>query len=863
MSNRFSILDGKNMDLDQVEGRFAAFERVPYAVTLRLSKPIAEDGYGVITVNGIEVPKGKQFLMDMIAKLHCLMVPVGSVVREYGKEYTMKLSGFRAIDGSAFPDTTLKFKTKERPERDHNYDAHDEVALQAAREGMVLLKNEGGVLPMKKDATLNCFGAAQYMFRNTATGAGLINPRWQANFHQAIEEHSSFRVNREVSDLYVQQEDVCPSQEVLSRAKAEEDTALILISRGSGEFLDNRPVKGGYYLTDAERAMIETVSKAFTNTVAILNTGYPIEMGWVEAFGIDAVLYTGFAGMLAGYALMELLDGRTTPSGKLPDTWAGDYYDYPAAHNFINLPAEHKAVGEKEFGVQIYYEEDIYVGYRYFDTFGKKAAYSFGHGLSYTNFDLVFGPIRYADGKLSVDVNITNIGVRPGKEVVQLYVQAPDGKLEKPRRVLAAFEKTKELAPGEKQTMTLTADDKLFASYDEENTRFVLEAGSYRIWAGHSLASSTEIGCIELGAEKTVQTVHRVNPPMEEFKRITHGDNTVGEDSRIVPLDERIARPAPQPAYLPKALPAYHGKRITFPDVKQNPVLLDSFIAQMSDGELCRMNVCAGAEWYLPWQSGAAGKTAELRKFKLPRLTVSDGNTGLNLKKPNIGFPSSCTVAASFNKDLAYCIGRVIAEEAQELGVGLNLGPAMNIHRNILNGRHPEYFSEDPVLSGIMAGHHGKGLEENGCGCTYKHLFCNGSDTARKASHSIVSERALREIYFKTFEIAMGVHMPSAVMTSYNAVNGIYPAENADILQTLLRDEWGFDGFIMTDWGTYDTVDAVEMVKAGNCWLTEGKTRYVTRLKRAVRKHELSRAVLESNVRWLVKVILKIQSDLL
>lgn len=858
MSNRISILDGKNLNIDRIEGRFAAFERLPYAITLRLSKPIAEDGYGVITVDGVEIPRGKQFLMDMIIKSHCLMVPVGSVAREYGKEYTMKLSGFKAIDGSAFPDTTLKFKTEARPQQDHAYDEHDEVAIQAAREGMVLLKNDRNVLPLKANATLNCFGAAQHLFRNTATGAGLINPRWQANFHQSVEEHSSFSVNREVSDLYLRLEDVCPSDELLERASAKEDTALLLITRGSGEFLDNRPVKGGYYLTDDERAMIRKVSGAFSKTVAILNTGYPIEMGWIEEFGIDTVLYTGFAGMGAGYALMELLDGRSNPSGKLPDTWAYDYYDYPAAHNFINLPAEHKQVGEKEFGVQLYYEEDIYVGYRYFDAFGKKAAYSFGHGLSYTSFELCFGEVKHEGGRLSVNVAVTNTGNRAGKEVVQLYVQAPDGKLEKPRRVLAAFEKTKELAPGERQTLTLTADEKTFASYDEESSRFVLEAGAYHVWGGSSLQASEEIGSFTLGEEKMVETAHRINPPIVDFKRLTKADPTVNEDSKIVPLEDRIPVPAQRPLYAPRALSSWRGKRITYPELKKNPSLLNNFVAQMSDRELCRLNVCAGADWYMPWQSGAAGKTAMLAKYRLPKLTVSDGNTGLNLKKRNIGFPSSCTVAASFNKELAYNIGRVIAEEAKENGIGLNLGPAMNIHRNILNGRHPEYFSEDPVLSGMMAGQHGKGLEENGCGCTYKHLFCNGSDTSRKASHSIVSERALREIYFKTFEIAMDIHKPSAVMTSYNAVNGIYPAENADILQTLLRDEWGFEGFVMTDWGTYDTVDAVEMVKAGNCWLTEGKHSYVTQLQKAVKQGRLSRAVLENNVRWLVMAMLKL-----
>ena len=857
MGNKITILEGKELNLDCIEGRFAAFAKHPYAVILRLSQPIAEDGYGVITVDGVEIPKGTQFLMNVVIKMNCLMVPVGSVVREYGKEYTMKLTGFKGKDGKPFPDTTLKFKTVERPRRDRKYDDHDEVAIQAAREGMVLLRNENNVLPLQENTVLNCFGSAQYMFRNTATGAGLINPRWQANFHQSIEEHSSFRVNREVSDLYLELQDVVPSETVLNQAKEQSDTAIILVSRHSGEFSDNRAVKGGYYLSDDERAMITAISKAFPKTVAIINTGYPIEMGWVKEFGIDAVIYTGFAGMGAGYALMEILDGRTNPSGKLPDTWTYDYYDNPAAHNFINLPAEHKQVGEKDFGVHLYYGENIYVGYRYFDTFDKEVAYCFGHGMSYTDFAFDFGVPDYENGNVAVDVTVRNTGKRPGKEVVQLYIQAPDGAIEKPKRVLAAFEKTALLQPGESQTLTLTAPEKAFASFCENTGAFLLEAGEYRIWAGNSLVDSQQIGSFSLEMAKVLVKTNRINLPVESFKQITKEDPTVEAVSKIVPLEERTGKGAPRPVYNPKPLPPYRGKKITFAQLKADPTLLDKFVAQMSNDELCKMNVCGGADWYMPWQSGAAGKTAVIHKYKMPKVMVSDGNTGLNLKKRNIGFPSSCTVAASFNKELAYTIGKVIAEESLEHKIGMNLGPAMNIHRNILNGRHPEYFSEDPYLGGIMAGYHGKGLEENGCGCTYKHLFCNGSDTSRKASHSIVSERALREIYYKVFEFAVDVHKPSGIMTSYNAVNGIYPAENAEILQTLLREEWGLDSMIMTDWGTYDTVDPVEMVKAGNCWLTDGSGKYVRILQKAVKEGKLSRAVLEQNVRYVVKTILR------
>ena len=859
--NKISLFDGKKLDLDQMQGRLTAFERMEHPVTLRLSKPLAGNGYGKITVNGIEIPKGKEFEMEAMGfSMHCLTVPVGSVAREYDTEYTMEASGFIAEDGTPFPKTVMKFKTGKRAVKTepYAYDAHDAVAMQAARECMVLLKNDNHALPLDPTATLNLFGRGQYVFYNTATGAGLIHPRWQASVHQAIAEHSTFSLNRDIAALYETHETVIPTAGQLAAAKAKSDTAVIIISRVSGEFADNRPDKNSYYLTDEERELLRTVSEAFEKTVVIINSGYPIEMKWAKDISVDAILYTGFAGMGASYALMEILDGRCSPSAKLPDTYPWDYYDCPSAYNFPNLKASDKQPGEKQFGVRIFYEEDIYVGYRYFDTFGKDAAFSFGHGLSYTDFDIAYSAPVWNGETVSVDAEVRNIGTVPGKEVVQLYIAAPDGKLEKPSRVLAAFEKTKELAPGESETLHLIAEKKTFASFDEEACAFVLEKGEYAVHCGSSLAAARAIGTFTLTGDETVETVHRIGAPVESFKRLTKSDPTVGDDTKIVPVEERIPTPAPRPAYAPQPLPEYKGKRITFPELLRHPSQAENFVAQMSDDELCKMNVCGGSNWYMPWQNGAAGKINRIAKYKFPLFTVSDGNTGVNIKKPNIGFPSSAGIAASFNKDLAYAVGKVIAEESKENGIQLNLGPAQNIHRNILNGRHPEYFSEDPYLSGTMAGMHGKGLEQNGVGCCYKHLFCNGSDSSRKASHSIVSERALREIYFKTFEIAKNIQKPSALMTSYNAVNGIYPAENADMLQTLIREEWGLkDTFIMTDWGTYDTVDAVEMVKAGNCWLTEGSGKYVKMLQKAVKEGRLSRAVLERNVLLQIRMLIK------
>lgn len=853
---KFSLMD-KTLNPEIVDGKMNAFVKVPYGIQVRLSHPLGKDGYGRVTVDGIPISRGKIFKLDMVIKADVLYLPVGEVAREFDREYTLTLSGFKTAEGVPYPDCSFKIKTTPKSKPDPAFAKNDEVALEAAREGMVLLRNEKEVLPLKEGTVLNCFGRGQYMYRNTSTGASMINPRWQPDFMDAVKEHSSFSLNEELSALYYYLKDVTPEKDMLEKAKEQSDTALILISRTSGEFLDNHPDKGSYYLTDDEEAMIKAVTAVFDKTVAIINSGFPMDIAWTEKYGIDAIVYTSFTGMLSTYALVEILDGRTNPSGKLPDTWCRDYYDSPAAHNFINFKEGDEIPGEKDKGVRLFYEEDIYVGYRYFDSFGKAPAYSFGHGLSYTCFSLDMQKLSFDGKNVTLQVKITNTGKRAGKETAQLYIHAPEGKLEKPYRVLAAFEKTKELKTGDCEVLTLTAHTSDFASFDEETGSYLLEAGTYEVYCGNSLANAFTAGSFVVEKTETLRTVERVCRPVEEFKRLTRENGTVEAVSQLVDLEKRFCIRESCPVWQPLPLKKHTGKKIRYAQVKENPELLDEFVSQMSDKELCRMNVCGGANWYLPWQNGEAGKTNVIKKYKIPRMLVSDGNTGINVKKKNIGMPCSAAIAATFNKELAYRVGSVIAEESKAQNIYQNLGPGMNIHRNVLNGRHPEYFSEDPYLAGMMAGMHAKGLEDNGVGSCYKHMFCNNSDTSRKGSHSIVSERALREIYFRVFEVAIAVQKPSAVMTSYNAVNGLYPAENADVILKLIRGEWGIDGMVMTDWGTYDTVDAVEMVKAGNCWLTEGNKKYSRLLEQAVKEGRLSRAVLERNVRSVISTMLK------
>ena len=826
--------------------RFSTFTRLRGTLAVLASAPVAP-GHGRASVDGVPLT-----CWDA-AELHglrLLFIPVGEVARDYGKRHRVVLEGFCTPDGRRFPRRAFRFRTATRRERVPEYDAQDAKALEAAREGMVLLRNENGALPLRAGATLNCLGRAQHLWHSSATGASRINPRWSPDLRRAVAGHSRFKLNEELSAYFRDPRAGVPDAEMLARAREQCDAALVFIERHSGEMMDNRPIPGEYYLTEGELALLRAARAAFSRVIVILNTGYPIGMGWLSQIPVDAVLHTGFAGMLGSWALMEILDGRVNPSGHLPDTWAWDWRDDPVSRNFPALGADDPEVPEDATGVRVYYEEDVYLGYRWFDTFGVPVAFPFGHGLSYTTFALAPKKPRLRDGGVTLSVAVTNTGDRPGKAVVQLYVAPPRGRLERPAHILIGFDKTKLLAPGEAQTLTLSARLDDFAAFDEQQSAWVLEAGDYGFSVGQSLAGLADCGSLRIEA-RTLREVAHIAAPVEDFRRLTRADPAVdGTRSGIVPLGGQIAVPAPRTPYAPP--PLAKGPRTRWAEVVKNPGRLDGFVARLSLWTLCRLNVCAGARW-MPWQDGAAGYTPRLLRLGLPSFTVSDANAGLNLKRPNIGFPSSNAIAATFNREIARSVGRAVAAECPEHGVALNLGPGMNLHRGPLCGRHPEYFSEDPYLTGELAGWHGKGLMEGGVGCCYKHLFCNNSELGRLGSHSVVSERALRELYFRAFEIAFRVQKPAAVMTSYNALNGLYPGENAALLQGLVRGEWGFAGAIMSDWSSTRTVSAVEMVRAGNCWITPGGPRWLWRIYRAARRGEIPRAALENNVKYLLK----------
>lgn len=804
-------------DIDDVDGSMYMLDhQFSGCLVVRFSKQMEESVYGKVTCEGKALPKGVIKAIAVAGNIQMCGIPMRGVLKEYDKDYQLEVEGFRDQNGNEMKLQTITVHTLPKKMPDSAYEVHDRVALLAAEEGTVLLKNEEGYLPLPQDITLCLWGAQQ--FRVSAVGAGRINPRYSIGLNRAFEEYSEFRISDEAEHV------------------------IFVISRPSGENYDNNAVKGEFYLSEEEEAVLKEFCEKGKQITAVINSGYPMDLRWTQNGAVKAVLWCGFPGMLGGKAVVEILDGRVNPSGKLPDTWILDYKDIPASANFYQPPAVEEALGAgSKLYLNTYYEEDIYVGYRYFETFEKEAAYPFGFGLSYTRFSME-SEMKTVQGKASISVRVTNIGNVEGKEVVQVYAEIPEGKLEQPSKRLVGFAKTELLKPGESQMIVISVNKDSLKSYDEETACWIMEAGMYRFYAGNSVKNLSKCGEIHMEETmvlKQVENLMQIPVPMEILSQKTGGfpgGTNSGVKAGVNKLEPKAVR---------KHYPAVEMKK-------------EDKVSQMSVEELARLSVCASHGWGMH-EKGEAGRIYRLEKYDIPSYAVADGNNGVNIHKPNIGMPCSNTVCATWNEKLAYEVGKVIAAEAKENDVQMILAPAMNIHRNPLNGRHPEYFSEDPYLAGIMAGNQSKGLEEQGVSSCIKHAVANNSEASRKRNQSIVTERALREIYLKVFEVAISVHQPDAMMTGYNAVNGCFTAEDEEMIQGIFRKEFGFKGFVMTDWESYETIDIASAVQAGNSWITPGSqdNTYVDPIINGVKNGKIDEERLRENVRYMLDIIEK------
>ena len=719
-----------------------------------------------------------------------------------------------------------------------------EKMIEAAREGVVLLKNDNHTLPLLKDDTVSVFGRIQFEFYRSGTGSGgSVHVPYNTNLTDSLiemEDKGGFaKVNRELAELYrnwlkdnpfdngggkwasepFTQVDMEISAALAADCAKKTGKALYVIGRLAGEDRDFVNEKGSWLLSDIEKKNLEVLCGAFEKVVVVFNTCGIMDTSWINApefkGHLTAAMYVWHGGQEGGRAAAEVLNGVTSPSGKLTDTIAYKLEDYPSTKNFA--------------GELNYYQEDIYVGYRYFSTFAKdKVLFPFGFGLSYAEFELgkpvltVSGDVNSGagDAKITVKVDVKNISKDySGKEVVQVYYKAPNSPLQTPSRQLAAFGKTKLLAPGQSETLEMSFELSRMASYDDSGVTgnpysWILQAGDYSVFAGTDVASAREVllngkPAVTLTSAIVLEKLEQACAPDLAFKRLKQGkasaDGKVEELEEDVPLSkvdlaERIK------AHLPEEIKYTGNKGITFDDVKRDRKLLKDFVAQLNVDELSTMIRGEGmlSRKVTPGIAAAYGGLSEVLHdtYKIPVAGCSDGPSGIRMDtgtEANL-MPIGTQLACSWNLPL---IKELYVFEGKELfanNIDALLGPGINIHRNPLNGRNFEYFSEDPLLTGLIACAEIEGIHEGGSNGTIKHYALNSQETARRKADAIVSERALREIYLKGFEIAVKGRVLNSIMTSYNPIQGHWAASNYDLVNTILRQEWGYNGVVMTDW---------------------------------------------------------------
>ncbi len=780
---------------------------------------------------------------------------------------------------------------------------HITLSKDAAKEGMVLLKNEQHVLPLQTGAKVALFGKATFDYVKGGGGSGDVTVAYTRNLYEGIKAlKGKISVYEELADFYRENvkeqykagrvpgmtiEPQVP-QELLQKAKAYTDTAVISICRFSGEGWDRKSIvetenkniwaseeemarrsaeifeDGDFYLTHAEQEMVNTVKQNFARVIVVMNVGGMVDTSWFhDDAQIQSVLMAWQGGMEGGLATAELLAGEGNPSGKLSDTFARELNDYPSTYNFH----------ESEKYVE--YTDDIYVGYRYFETIPgakEKVNYPFGFGLSYTQFTLGESQISIEGDQIRCMVSVTNTGAMAGKEVVQAYYGAPQGKLGKAARVLCAFAKTRLLQPGETQLMTLCWKIADMASYDDCGkvckSAYVLEQGEYRFYIGTSVRDAVENATVYTAAKDIVtqQLTSRLAPTSLTKRMLADGTYEELETTEPVDTDanelEKMTTEEME-AFAPKtegrARWRLWGDKT--PDKQhhflieaaEGKITLEEFMAQLSDEQLAEL---LGGQ---P-NTGVANTFGfgNLPDYGVPNIMTADGPAGLRIG-PECGvcttaWPCSTLIACTWNPEVAQQVGAAGGAEVKENNIAVWLTPAVNIHRSPLCGRNFEYYSEDPYLTGKMASAMVKGIQSNHVGATVKHFALNNKETNRKNSDSRASERAIREIYLKAFEIIVKEANPWAIMSSYNIVNGRRTSENHELLTDVLRGEWGFEGAVTTDWWTNG--EHYKEVAAGND--IKMATGFPERLMEALHKGIITRAELETCAKRVLNLILKV-----
>ena len=703
-------------------------------------------------------------------------------------------------------------------EKTLDWEQYLKTAAQVVSEGIVMLKNDNDALPLNPDDEIALFGRIQLHYYKSGTGSGgMVNVSKITGIPDGLLENG-VSVNEELLDVYRKWDSENPfdlgdgwgkepwsqtemplDEALVAQVSESSHTAIVIIGRTAGEEQDNSLHEGSYLLTSAEKDMLAKVRRHFPKMIVLLNVGNIIDMNELLSFDPDSVLYVWQGGMTGGTGTADVLTGKISPCGKLTDTIAANVNDYPSAPYF----------GDP---YRNFYSEDIYVGYRYFETFARdKVLYPFGFGLSYTTFDIAITGAKQLSDKWDFTVKVTNTGNYSGKEVVQIYCKAPQGRLGKPSRVLCGYEKTDTLAPGKSQVMTISVSNAQIASYDDSGVTghahcFVLEEGTYRFYAGSDVRSAKEFYHCPQNSTEVISRHEQALAPVESFDRI-HPEISEGryvirmENVPLSHVDEAKRRQD----NLPKEIPFTGDKGIRLADVKNGTHTMDEFIAQLTDYDLSCMIRGEGMNSPKVTAGTAAafgGVSDELTALGIPCGCCDDGPSGMRLDCGTKAFslPNGTMIACTFNRTLIRELFSLTGLEMIANKVDCLLGPGMNIHRHPLNGRNFEYFSEDPFLTGTIASAQLKGLHSAGVTGTIKHFCGNNQETDRHDTNAVISERALREIYLKGFEIAVKEGNADSIMTTYGPVNGVWTAANYDLTTQILRNDWGFTGFAMTDW---------------------------------------------------------------
>ena len=772
-----------------------------------------------------------------------------------------------------------------------------------------LKSDTGGVLPLSTASAIALLGSGAEKTIKGGIGSGDVNNRENISIYQGMKEagvtitsedwledyEERYKNARNVwkekiledakhvdnpFDAYASNPFILPEgRAVAAKDIADAKAAVYVLSRISGEGKDRRRVKGDYYLSEREAADLFFLNEKKIPVILLLNAGGPIELTDIleNTENIKAILNISQPGQESGYAVADILLGNCVPSAKLTATWARRYEDCPFAEDYSYLNGN---LDTEE------YKEGIFVGYRYFDSFGKKPLFPFGFGLSYTEFKIEFKGIETSEKELAVEMKVTNIGdTYAGKEVVQIYASLPQTEVKKEYRRLVGYAKTKLLQPGEAETLRITVGQKELAYFSEEKHQWIVEKGTYGIWTGNSSASLEYSSTVKVEQSVSLEdtcVLENTAEIEEELWKTYECRKTTADNSHCI-----VFTPHPEEKKIYRS--AYATEQVA----EDLLPLLYGNIAETT-------STLGAAGIRVP---GTAGETTEglLDKYGIPSLIMADGPAGIRLQQHyevdratdtvyGIGvlgalengflvdreehegadqyyqyctaFPVGTVMAQTWNRDLMQRFGEAVALEMEAFHVNLWLAPGLNIQRNPLCGRNFEYYSEDPFLSGTLAASVTKGVQSHkGCGVTIKHFACNNQEDNRMGVDVKISERTLREIYLRGFEIAVKEGQPTAIMSSYNLVNGVHAANSKDLCTRIARTEWGFDGVIMSDWNTTVPEDgsvAWKCAAAGNDIIMPGNAEDAESIRNAYRNGDLT----EEEIRSCAGRILELISQL-